>query len=148
MKRGSHISLPLVLLAVAVGFTSQAPAESTENWGLMLLEGWVIQPSAQPRTAGDVLSAPRHAPKGWRQTSVPTTVLNTLVQNKAYPDPYFGMNQRSIPSTQYSAVRAPRTSPCPPTVRLTSRSFSFPRIIKANPSASILVGSTSGRTSG
>jgi exo-1,4-beta-D-glucosaminidase len=32
---------------------------------------------------------------------VPTTFLNALVQDKVYLDPYFGMNLRSVPGTQY-----------------------------------------------
>jgi len=98
---------------VVVGFPSQAPAESSDNWRLMLREGWVIQPSAQARAAGDVLSTARYAPKGWCQASVPTTALNALVRNKVYPDPYFGMNLRSIPGTQYPIGENFANSPMP-----------------------------------
>ena len=51
-----------------------------------LKQGWSIQSSAK----GDLYP-----------TTVPSTVLATLVKNKVYPDPYFGMNLRAIPGTTY-----------------------------------------------
>jgi exo-1,4-beta-D-glucosaminidase len=53
---------------------------------LLLRDGWTLQSSA----GGEVY-----------RTTVPSTVVGTLVRNKVYPDPYFGMNLRSIPGTSY-----------------------------------------------
>ena len=34
---------------------------------------------------------------GWLIATVPGTVLTTLINNKVMPDPYFGMNNATIP---------------------------------------------------
>jgi exo-1,4-beta-D-glucosaminidase len=65
----------LALLAPAVLAAATVP----------LREGWTIE-----------------GPDGKRYpTSVPSTVIGALVANHVYPDPYFGMNLRSIPGTSY-----------------------------------------------
>ena len=38
---------------------------------------------------------------GWYPTSVPSTVLATLVENGVYDNPYFGMNLKKIPQEPY-----------------------------------------------
>jgi exo-1,4-beta-D-glucosaminidase len=93
--------LPLVLIAGTLAGVAKAPAESSDRTKLILKDGWLIQSSSQVRAKGEVLSTGQYQPKDWYQAAVPTTVLNALVQNKVYPDPYFGMNLRSIPGTQY-----------------------------------------------
>lgn len=68
----------------------------------MLRDGWQIRSSNTDK---------------WYPTSAPSTVLAALVANKVYPDPYFGMNLRSIPGTSYpigrnfSALPMPDDSP-------------------------------------
>ena len=101
MKRGTYCMLPLVLVAGTLAGVTKAPAESSDRTKLILKDGWLIQSSSQVRAKGEVLSTGQYQPKDWYQAAVPTTVLNALVQNKVYPDPYFGMNLRSIPGTQY-----------------------------------------------
>lgn len=53
------------------------------------------------KSTGEQISTPGFKTKGWHSTSVPSTVLAALVADKTYPDPYFGMNLRSIPGTTY-----------------------------------------------
>src|SRR5262249_34166226 len=62
-----------------------------------LKQDWRIQSSAKLRQAGAENSKTGFDPNGWYPSSVPSTVLNALVQNKVYPDPYFGMNLRQLP---------------------------------------------------
>jgi exo-1,4-beta-D-glucosaminidase len=38
---------------------------------------------------------------GWHKTSVPTTVVAALVADGTYPDPYWGMNLKSLPGMDY-----------------------------------------------
>jgi hypothetical protein len=87
---------------------------SSGNSKLMLRENWKIQSSAKVQAGGDVLSSTQFTPKAWYPTSVPTTVLNALIENKVYPDPYFGMNLRSIPGTQYPIGENFSNLPMPP----------------------------------
>lgn len=44
--------------------------------------------------AGEVISSVSYKPVGWLPAVVPGTVLNSLVHNKVYPDPYYGDNNR------------------------------------------------------
>lgn len=66
-----------------------------------IAEGWAIQSSAQVPDKGETISRVEFVPKNWYTATVPSTVLAALVANKVYPDPYFGMNLRSIPGASY-----------------------------------------------
>lgn len=66
-----------------------------------LQQGWAIQSSAKVPQSGDVISTSQFKPEGWYAAKVPTTVLAALVADHVYPDPYFGMNLRSIPGADY-----------------------------------------------
>src|SRR5262249_17234122 len=68
---------------------------------IRLKENWRIQSSAQVKAAGDVISTPQYKTTGWYPTSVPSTVLAALVENKLYWEPYFGMNLRAVPGCSY-----------------------------------------------
>lgn len=65
------------------------------------LENWTLQSSAKLGDAGAALSRPGYEPAGWHTAGVPNTVVGALVENGTYPDPYFGLNLRSIPGTSY-----------------------------------------------
>ena len=67
-----------------------------------LAKGWSIQSSAKVTEKGDVISSSSFQPREWYPSSVPSTVVAALVNNKVYPDPYFAMNLRSIPGTTYN----------------------------------------------
>ena len=68
---------------------------------IMLDKDWLIQSSAKVSAKGENISVAEFKPAGWYPATVPSTVLSALVENKVYPDPYFGMNLRSIPGTTY-----------------------------------------------
>jgi hypothetical protein len=44
--------------------------------------------------AGETISQPTYAPNNWYAATVPGTVLTTLVNNKVYPEPLWGENNR------------------------------------------------------
>ncbi len=69
---------------------------------LHLRDAWNLQSVAIVREGGEEISTTAYHPKGWYRTSVPTTVFAALVDNKVYPDPYFGMNLLSVPGTEYA----------------------------------------------
>ena len=89
------------LLTMALGL---APCclEVANGQNIELAKGWSIQSSAKVTEKGDVISSSSFQPREWYQTSVPSTVVAALVNNKVYPDPYFAMNLRSIPGTTYN----------------------------------------------
>jgi exo-1,4-beta-D-glucosaminidase len=64
---------------------------------LLLNEDWSIQSSDLVNENGSVISTIVFNPFGWYPASVPSTVLAALVENGVYPDPYFGVNLKSIP---------------------------------------------------
>lgn len=70
---------------------------SNLNHKLSLKEGWAIKSSTQVKKEGEVISTGKFSPDSWHPTSIPSTVLNTLVKNGIYPDPRLGMNNFLIP---------------------------------------------------
>ena len=114
MKKHSHFLVVLVLASAGSPYLAIGQDNSSGNSKLMLRENWKIQSSAKGQAGGDVLSSTQFTPKAWYPASVPTTVLNALIENKVYPDPYFGMNLRSIPGTQYPIGENFSNLPMPP----------------------------------
>ena len=66
-----------------------------------LRQGWQLQSSAKVPEPGAVISTTQFKPQGWYPASVPNTVLAALVADHVYPDPYYGMNLRSVPGADY-----------------------------------------------
>jgi exo-1,4-beta-D-glucosaminidase len=84
---------------------------------MLLRQGWTIQSSDAVRATGDAISQPSFPARDWYGATVPSTVLSALVEDHVYPDPYTGMNLRSIPGVQYpisfnfSNIQMPPESP-------------------------------------
>jgi exo-1,4-beta-D-glucosaminidase len=84
---------------------------------LALQKNWFIQSSADLQAEGTAISTVGFPSSNWYPATVPTTVLSALVQDQVYPDPYTGMNLRSIPGTTYpifedfSNIMMPPASP-------------------------------------
>jgi len=114
MRKHSRFLVVLVLASAGSPYLAIGQDNSSGNSKLMLRENWKIQSSAKGQAGGDVLSSTQFTPKAWYPASVPTTVLNALIENKVYPDPYFGMNLRSIPGTQYPIGENFSNLPMPP----------------------------------
>ena len=68
---------------------------------LPLQSGWAIQLSAKVQDTGDVISTAKFHATDWTPISVPNTVVSAFVQNKTYPDPYYGKNLRELPGMTY-----------------------------------------------
>lgn len=74
-------------------FAGQAAAQKS----VLLRDHWAIQSSKDLQEGGEVISTPGFQPQKWFPASVPSTVFGTLVENKVYPDPYYGTNIETIP---------------------------------------------------
>jgi exo-1,4-beta-D-glucosaminidase len=75
-----------------------ATAASVAFGGVVQLnDDWRIQSAAKVQQAGAAVSSAGFAVTGWYRATMPSTVLAALVENKVYPDPYFGLNMKSIP---------------------------------------------------
>ena len=57
---------------------------------------WQIQKTGKVAASGEVVSSYNYKAETWSDGVVPGTVLTSLVQDKTYPDPYYGdLNRRS-----------------------------------------------------
>ena len=68
---------------------------------LRLQQNWLIQSSCKVKEGGEQISSAAFKPEAWHQAQVPATVVAALVADKTFPDPYFGMNLRSLPGMTY-----------------------------------------------
>ena len=101
MKRNLVLPVLGALLAYCAGAQTRAAASQAAG-RINLAGGWSIQSSAKVTQKGDEIASTGFRPDGWYAATVPSTVIAALVNNKVYPDPYFGMNLRSIPGTTYN----------------------------------------------
>ena len=70
---------------------------------ILLAENWRIQSSCEMKADGREISTVGFSADGWHQARIPTTVVAALVADGTYPDPYFGMNLKSLPGMDYSS---------------------------------------------
>lgn len=109
MKQGWGLSILAALLLPAA-------AASAKNI-TPLQDGWQLQSACKLQADGAAISASGFDAASWQKVSVPSTVLAAQVANKVVPDPYFGMNLRNIPGTEYpignnfSNLPMPKDSP-------------------------------------
>lgn len=82
---------------IILAYCFNSSAQSAKDSKLILRENWAIQSSGQVRADGKTISLSGYKTEGWYPTSVPTTVLAALIENKVYPDPYFGTNINNLP---------------------------------------------------
>jgi len=85
------LSLALLTGSVVAGAATVHP----------LRDGWRLQSACAVKAEGAAISAPGFGVEEWIKTSVPSTVLAAQAAAKLVPDPYYGMNLRSIPGTSY-----------------------------------------------
>jgi exo-1,4-beta-D-glucosaminidase len=66
-----------------------------------LHDGWRLQSACTVKADGATIAVSGFAVDDWIKTSVPSTVLAAQAAAKLVPDPYYGMNLRSIPGADY-----------------------------------------------
>jgi len=86
------------ILAAAV--LTAAVTAMGEGEVVCLKQEWRLCSGANAGKGGEELSRPGVDVSTWYGTSVPKTVLAALVENGVYPDPYYGLNMKSIPGYQ------------------------------------------------
>ena len=106
MRRTAQLSLltaPAVWLAMlaAACAASAAPVSLSASPEILLRQNWSVASSADVGDGGAAISQPGYATRDWYPATLPTTVLSALVKDQVYPEPYTGMNLRSIPGTTY-----------------------------------------------
>jgi hypothetical protein len=94
MKSFTNLSL-LLLFAAGLNFCSVK--EKYDAMKLPLSGDWFIKSSIQVKEGGEIISTDKFSSEGWYPAQVPTTVLNALVKDSVYPDPWIGLNNYKIP---------------------------------------------------
>ncbi|NYF50310.1 glycoside hydrolase family 2 protein [Tunturiibacter gelidoferens] len=69
-------------------------ASSTLPQSVTLSAGWQLQDAAKVTQAGDAIASTNFKPQSWYSATVPGTVLTSLVNAGAYPEPLYGENNR------------------------------------------------------
>jgi len=69
-------------------------AASASPGSIPISAGWQLQDVAKVPQAGAEISTPAFKAEGWYVATVPGTVLTTLVNNRVYPEPLYGENNR------------------------------------------------------
>jgi hypothetical protein len=101
----------VICVAVVSALTAFArPAAYQERAGRVVLDSaeghggavaWSMKKASDVKASGDALSRTNYVAEGWMPAIVPGTVLNSLVHNRVYPAPDYGLNnkktQRLIP---------------------------------------------------
>lgn len=96
MKPNLRIWAVVLILLARIGLAG-FPCLAADSSSLPLRDNWRLQSAAVVEQPGAKISTAGFKPDGWYPISVPTTVLAALVANKVYPDPYYGLNLKSIP---------------------------------------------------
>jgi hypothetical protein len=78
----------VVLLSIPAALFASAPES------LILSAGWRLQDVTKVPEPGAKVSSAHFKAKGWYAATVPGTVLTTLVNNRVYPEPLYGENNR------------------------------------------------------
>lgn len=91
----------VLLFALSGSLSAQSTSGRNAGGRLLLKENWRIQSSSALQAEGGALSTPGYKTTGWFPATVPTTVVGALVEDKVYPDPFYGMNLRLMPGCSY-----------------------------------------------
>ena len=86
-----------ILLLFASGLFSCSVKENNEPEKLMLSGDWSIKSSVSVKEGGEIISTVKFKPEAWYPAIVPTTVLNALIKDNVYADPWIGLNNYKIP---------------------------------------------------
>jgi len=88
-RRNQKSALWLAILLALCAGTNAVAIEP-----LVLSSGWLMRDAAVVPQPGQIVSGPAMNTGGWYPATVPGTVLTTLVDNKVYPEPLYGENNR------------------------------------------------------
>jgi exo-1,4-beta-D-glucosaminidase len=102
-RRFVLVFLVLTLLLAATSLQA-ADGAAAAAMTVSLNEGWQIQSSCGAKAGGEQISAAGFVATGWHKTTVPNTVVGTLVDDKTYPDPTYGTNLKNLPGMNYSSA--------------------------------------------
>ena len=94
----------LLVLAAAV-WAASSSSSFAQPGGRLVLRDWGLQSSGKVEVGGETLSQPGFDASAWSAITVPNTVVGALVENGTYPEPFFGMNLRTLPGMTYPVAK-------------------------------------------
>ena len=92
MRRGIYFLFLLAALLLATPQTGKK----------FYLKNSLVKNSTLVPEDGRFISSDKFRPENWYPCKIPSTVLNCLVKNNIYPDPYTGLNNLKIPDASES----------------------------------------------
>ncbi|MDP4226595.1 MAG: glycoside hydrolase family 2 TIM barrel-domain containing protein, partial [Bacteroidota bacterium] len=96
LPKSSVVAEKSVLKSKQKSITILEPVQDNE-W--IIKNGWELAEGSKVIAANEGLFKPEFNTSGWYNATVPGTVLTTLVNQGVYPDPYYGLNNLSIPDS-------------------------------------------------
>lgn len=91
----------IAIIFISLGLCATAVAQERDYlFSLKSSEGhgggtsWMMKKASEVDIPAEALSKDGVSLEGWMPAVVPGTVLNSLVHNKVYPEPYFGLNNK------------------------------------------------------
>jgi hypothetical protein len=90
----SALSLVTISIFAVSTCAAAAPPQPVIPQPLVIDSGWQLQDVAKAPQTGPQVSASDFPAAGWYAATVPGTVLTTLVNNRVYPEPLYGQNNR------------------------------------------------------
>ena len=100
-----------ILLPAIAGFLTVVAAGQEPR--TLLRDNWALESACRIKAPGEEISKAGFETPEWHKTQVPATVVGALVTDKTYPDPYFGMNLRSLPGMNFATRRLFVDQPMP-----------------------------------
>jgi exo-1,4-beta-D-glucosaminidase len=92
MKKSIMLFTILLIL-----FPFEMSSQSQSDGKIILNDNWAIHTSVALGHNGKSISSTGYKTEGWYPTTVPSTVMATLVANKVFDNPYFGTNINNLP---------------------------------------------------
>ncbi|MBR4921533.1 MAG: beta galactosidase jelly roll domain-containing protein [Prevotella sp.] len=69
---------------------------------LTLSKGWLVQPSAEVQTTGDILSTPTANVTGWYEATVPSTIMGVLTTDGIEPEALTAADYQRIDKSRFN----------------------------------------------
>ncbi len=88
------LSLGVVLAVLSGEASARAQGATSSAPPMEISQGWQLQDAVKVAETGDAISKSSYIPAAWNAATVPGTVLTSLVNDKVYPEPLYGENNR------------------------------------------------------
>ena len=104
-KVEAYLKSRVIRSETGIFIVDDKPLSNIPEDAVLLRNNWLVKSSFLVHETGESLSSRKTSKKGWYSTSIPATVLTTLVRNGVYPNPYSSMNNMKIPDSndEYNA---------------------------------------------